>query len=237
MAVFLRNGMVFHDSKRQYDLRYFYVHEGRGYYTSGMVARMIIILLRYHRFSIFDSVIWSGAVKGTKNLAVEGIIAEQICLNRIASDGFRALSPKLTDLDYVFFNSFPRWGQQIATEKECRLYIPQNFNLSYIGGVILSLDFTTKQAEMFPIQFAMNEFHSNSEEEFCKSLWPKWSRTLQLDGYVVSLTFVRVVKDKLTSRIGETLLSGSYEYNDGSPKCTTKIMEIRDIDSNLANCF
>jgi hypothetical protein len=107
MEVFLRNEKVPFDNKKDYDLRYFYVHDGRGYYTSGVAAQIMTLLLRDIQLERFNFPLWYDAVRGTKNPVVKGFIAEQILLNKIAMNGLPSVSPHLTRMDASPFTFRP----------------------------------------------------------------------------------------------------------------------------------
>jgi hypothetical protein len=237
LETFLQNGTIEQENKREYDLRYFYVHGGCGYYTSGVVAQITTILLRRHRFTTFKGKLWYKVVGETNNPVVKGIIAEQICLNRIASSGFRIISNQLTDMDSMHFKGIPKWDSQISKEKKCQLYIPEAFNFPFIDGVVLLLNLKDRHAEMFPMQITISKYHKQSHIDFCKDLWPKWSKTLQLEGYSVSLTFIWIVKDKHASKVGNSHPSSSYEGNNGPLNYSVKVVEIREISEDLDHCL
>jgi len=63
-----------------------------------------------------------------------------------------------------------------------------------VDGVILLLDRASKQATMFPIQFALSKDNTQSDKEFYTKLWPTWIQAIISAGFTVQSTFVWIDK-------------------------------------------
>jgi hypothetical protein len=83
----------------------------------------------------------------------------------------------------ITFQGFPTFQM----ERSLALYVPLNFNYRDIDGLILQLNFTTKQAYMFPIQVTIAKSHKDSKRSVFSN-WGSWTRGL--NDFEITATFL-----------------------------------------------
>ena len=219
MEACLQNAAISNDkhAKSVYDLRYFYVKEGRGFYTSGVAFESMLAIFRERRFQNFNSDGWYTAVSETGNPIVKGYIAEQICINKISAKGLPMVDAGLTMMEVTPFSVRPAWNMEVGkgSSKQAskystvHLYVPTAYNFPNIDAVILALKDTS--AHIVPIQVTLSRDHKDSEEIFYKEMWQPWTEQLENAGFTVSSTFVWIGKGELFEGFREEVVKSTRQ--------------------------
>jgi hypothetical protein len=222
MKACLQHRRVEVDDRALYDLRYFYVDEGRvGHYTCGVAFEAMMSVFRA-REEYFCSHEWYTAVRLSTNPVVRGFLAEHICLTSIANNGLVVVDKGLaTQMPVATFQTEPDWSPFLCSAQHCHLYVPIAYNFKAVDGVILLLDRQNKKAHMFLIQVTLGRRHSKSADDFYASMWWDWVRPLGMAGFEnVQSTFVWIdqeqradgIKSEKTraSRSGEKAVQPEY---------------------------
>lgn len=88
------------------------------------------------------------------------------------------------------FENKPAFGELLLTGQTLRLYVPLAYNFMTVDGAILLLDYGSKKATIFTIQFTLSQRHKQSDEEFHNRLWLTWIEPLVEAEFTVDSTFV-----------------------------------------------
>jgi hypothetical protein len=232
--------------KKLYDVRYFYFEKDKGRYTCGMAYQTLMAIYRKHRLADLDTDIWYRAIAAEKrNPAVQGFLAEQICLATIRRHGLSQVDKNLSKplpLPVEFFRDVPRWDSFLmdASQSIC-LYIPVKFNNPDIDAAILRVNRKNKKSYLYLIQVTISKGHMDSERNFYTRQWDEWKSGLER--YPPEPIFVWIgnrppdvqqkeeVTKSLQSGQGRATRHLRSENTEGKRK--RKVVSIKDLDNRL----
>ena len=239
MTACARGDPVTIDDRNLYDLRHFYIDEKRiGRFTCGIAFEAAMSILRTYDNAPFLDDSWYTAVSRSDNPVVQGFVAEQICLDNIASNGLKAVHPNLGRMTTARFEAEPAFTEFLSTDHTIRLYIPDAYNFIAVDGVILLLNRTSKQATMFPIQFTLSQNHKQSDKEFHTRLWSTWIKPITLAGFSVQSTLVWIDKkqpsEDVKPKLVKSLRSGTKAVH---PEYSVVHVGVEMVDSRLASAL
>jgi hypothetical protein len=232
----IQGGHVTIDDRNLYDLRYFYVDTQRnGHFTCGIAFESMMSILRRQSDMLFLADSWYGAVLQSSNPVVQGFLAEQICLSRIAIKGLTAVHVELGRMSTTKFENAPAFAEFLSTDHKTHLYVPTAYNFMTVDGVILLLDRASKQATMFSIQFTLSQNHKQSDQEFHMRLWPTWIEPITSAGFSVRSTFVWIDKkqpsEHVKTKLVKVLRSGNKVVH---PEYSVVHVGVEMVDPRLA---
>ncbi|KAF8327351.1 hypothetical protein F5887DRAFT_1274679 [Amanita rubescens] len=202
MTACVQGDHVTTDNRSLYDLRHFYVDtEQIGRFTCGIAFETMVSILRMDDNASFLGGFWYTTVSQSDNPAVQGFLAEQICLSHISINGLKAVHPELGRMSIASFNTQPNFTHHLSTDHKTCLYIPDDYDFMAVDGIILLLDHTSKQATVFSIQFTLSLNDKQSAKDFHEKSWSTWTEPITSAGFTVHSTFVWIDKEQPSEHV------------------------------------
>lgn len=223
--------------KDDYDLRYFYFDEAIvGHYTSGVAFQSLMAIYRRQTdLARLPAETWYRAISKAKNPIVRGYLAEHVVLATIASRGLPAVDSKLDqEIGTRWFSETPDWVSFIQDMDDCCLYLPEQFNYPNIDGAILLLNRKQKQAHLFVIRVTLTRKHKDSEMRFYETQYEGWTKTLRIENFTVSSSFVWIGQSERSSEVIPPVIEDTQSGTRVvRPEYTRHCVSIESLDKML----
>ncbi|PVG01284.1 hypothetical protein CPB86DRAFT_812548 [Serendipita vermifera] len=222
------------------DPRYFYVLEGIGHCTCGIVFETIARLFWERPPQDFEYPYWPDAVKKIENPIGKEFLAKRVCLTHISKHGLPIVAPELTKMETFIFQGCPPWKEQLKDGEARRLYVPRASRFQFIDPIILCSEPRLKRAHVYPIRMTFSSDPVDSEHGFYAEIWPSWIKDLRRGGSEIDVTFIWISKDHpahgYRQPIGSVTKSGSFGVGT-QPDHHSIHLDIREINAELGACL
>lgn len=188
-------GRVTMNMEQYLDWRHFYVHDGDGGVTCGVVRRAATDFLRsFGNPEDFLRPQWSHSLRlAGGNVCMLGFVVEQMVLSWMALRGCGFIERRFGERPTTMLvDAIPK--DVLKGQSGVVLYIPTVYNFPAVDAVLVQTG-PENTAAIYGIQVTISQTHSNSEEMFFRK-WESWLDQLGLPHEKVHFGFVWVLEDR-----------------------------------------